>query len=153
MIRFRAAVHDNLLLDLATRYDVSEFIETCPPIPYKTALSEMVNSDGLLVMQASSCNEQIPAKIYEYLRAGRPVLALTDPAGDTASVMRRAGMNDIKSLDSASEIEEGLISFLIAIRDSSASLPSAEIVKNASRERRTANLVEFLEFAQASSGN
>ena len=153
VIRFRAAVHDNLLLDLATRYDVSEFIETCPPIPYKTALSEMVNSDGLLVMQASSCNEQIPAKIYEYLRAGRPVLALTDPAGDTASVMRRAGMNDIKSLDSASEIEEGLISFLIAIRDSSASLPSAEIVKNASRERRTANLVEFLEFAQASSGN
>ena len=146
-------VDNNLLLDLATRYDVSEYIETCPPIPYKTALSEMVNSDGLLVMQASSCNEQIPAKIYEYLRAGRPVLALTDPAGDTASVMRRAGMNDIKSLDSASEIEEGLISFLIAIRDSSASLPSAEIVKNASRERRTANLVEFLEFAQASSGN
>lgn len=153
LIRFRAAVHDYLLLDLAARYDVSEFIETCPPIPYKAALSEMVNSDALLVMQASSCNEQIPAKIYEYLRAGRPILTLTDPAGDTASVMRRAGMNDIKSLDSAFEIEEGLKSFLSAIRDSSASLPNAEIVNSASREQRTADLVEFLELAQVSGDN
>ena len=153
VIRFRAAVHDNLLLDLATRFDVSEFIETGPPIPYKAALSEMVNSDALLVMQASSCNEQIPAKIYEYLRAGRPILTLTDPAGDTASIMRGAGMNDIKSLDSVSEIEEGLKNFLSAIRDSSVSLPGAEIVNNASRERRTADLVKFLELAQVSGDN
>jgi hypothetical protein len=140
-------------LDLATRYDVSEFVDTCPPIPYKAALAEMINADGLLVMQASNCNEQIPAKIYEYLRAGRPILTLTDLSGDTASVMRRAGMNDIRSLDSATEIEEGLTSFLCAIHDSSASLPSTEIVKNASRERRTADLVEFLELAQVSSDN
>lgn len=153
MIRFRAAVHDELLVDLATRYDVQEFVETCPPIPYKAALSEMVNSDALLVMQASSCNEQIPAKIYEYLRAGRPILTLTDPAGDTASVMRSAGMNDINSLDSASEIEAGLESFLSAIRNSTASSPNPEIVHSASRERRTANLVEFLGLAQISGDN
>lgn len=153
VIRFRAAVHENLLSDLANRYGVSEFIEICPPISYKEALSEMVSSDALLVMQAANCNEQIPAKIYEYLRAGRPILTLTDPAGDTASVMRSAGMNDIRSLDSASEIANGLSDFLSAIRDSSASLPNANIVSNASRERRTADLVQFLESTQISGGS
>jgi hypothetical protein len=151
VIRFRAAVHDYLLVDLAKRYDVPEFIETCPPIPYKAALSEMVNSDALLVMQASSCNEQIPAKIYEYLRAGRPILTLTDPAGDTASVMQSAGMNDIVSLDSATEIEEGLMDFLDRIHYSAAALPNAETVKYASRERRASALAELLEASQVSS--
>ena len=47
---------------------------------------------GLLLLQASNCNDQVPAKAYEYLRCHRPVLALTDPAGDTAELLRsRAG--------------------------------------------------------------
>ena len=37
-------------------------------------------ADALLVLQASNCNEQIPAKLYEYLRTGRPILC-TDRSG------------------------------------------------------------------------
>jgi len=46
-------------------------------LPLATAVR--MAADALLVMQASNCNAQIPAKIYEYLRAGKPILALTDP--------------------------------------------------------------------------
>ncbi|MBF1165907.1 MAG: glycosyltransferase, partial [Dechloromonas agitata] len=83
VVRFRASVHDDLLQSLAARYDVREFIDCQPPVPYRQALAEMLDADGLLVMQAANCNEQIPAKIYEYLRANRPILTLTDPQGDT----------------------------------------------------------------------
>lgn len=77
-IRFRASVHDDLLRALARDHGVPDLIELSPAIPYRQALAEMMEVDALLVMQASNCNAQIPAKIYEYLRAGRPILGLTD---------------------------------------------------------------------------
>ena len=112
-LRFRAAVHDDLLIQIAQRYRVEEFLECCPPIGYRAALKEMMRADGLLVLQASNCNEQIPAKLYEYLRARRPVLALTDPVGDTAGVMRKAGLQTtIAPLDDDQRIGQLLQSFL-----------------------------------------
>jgi len=144
-IRFRASVHDDLLNALARKYDVVEFIDCQPPIPYREALAEMLSADGLLVMQASNCNEQIPAKIYEYLRAGRPILALTDPLGDTATTLRNAGAGDMARLDSVEEICEILPAFIDAIRCSKAALPLVQAVEQASRVGRTAQLAKLLE--------
>lgn len=146
-IRFRASVHDDLLNDLAQQHDVTEFIDCQPPIPYREALAEMLAADGLLVMQASNCNEQIPAKIYEYLRAKRPILALTDAAGDTATTLRRAGMGDITRLDVAADIEQALPAFAESIRNSCATVPNAKVVAESSREGRTAQLARYLDRA------
>jgi len=147
VVRFRASVHDDLLQSLAARYDVTEFIDCQPPVPYRQALAEMLNADGLLVMQAANCNEQIPAKIYEYLRANRSILSLTDPQGDTATTLRQAGATDIARLDSVSEICEVLPAFLDAIRQGRATLPHQQAVENASREGRTAQLARLLDSA------
>ena len=145
LIRFRASVHDDLLASLAKQYDVAEFIEMAPAVPYREALAEMLTVDALLVMQASNCNAQIPAKIYEYLRAGRPIIGLTDPIGDTAGVLRRAGLDAIARLDSADEIEAMLPSFLAAVRERRATLPNAQAVHQASRRGRSESLVQMLE--------
>lgn len=67
-IRFRAAVHEDLLRNLAARHGVQELIDICSPIDYCDALQEMLGADALLVMQASNCNQQIRAKLYEYCR-------------------------------------------------------------------------------------
>lgn len=146
-IRFRASVHDDLLQSLAARFDVTEFIDCQPPAPYREALAEMLNADGLLVMQAANCNEQIPAKIYEYLRANRPILSLTDPLGDTATTLRQAGATDIVRLDSVAEICKVLPAFLGAIEQGRAALPYRQAVANASREGRTAQLAGLLNAA------
>lgn len=145
IIRFRASVHDDLLKSLAGKYGIAEFIDCQPPVTYREALSEMLIADGLLVMQASNCNEQIPAKIYEYLRANRPILALTDPLGDTATTLRNAGATDIVRLDSVQEICEALPVFIDAIRDAKATLPLTQAVEAASREGRTAQLAQLLD--------
>ena len=146
-IRFRASVHDDLLQSLANEHGVPELIELCPAIPYRAALAEMLEMDALLVMQASNCNAQIPAKIYEYLRAGRPILGLTDPQGDTAGVLLGAGLRDIARLDSADEIEAMLPVFLAAVRAGRAGLPQPEAVHQASRQGRSQSLVDLLESA------
>ncbi len=101
---------------LADAHGVADLVSVLPAIPYREALAEMVGVDALLVMQASNCNAQIPAKVYEYLRAGRPIYALTDPAGDTADLMRRAGVPDIAPLDSADAIAASLPSFIARAR-------------------------------------
>jgi len=142
-VRFRAAVHDGLLQSLAEQYAVRECVEICPPVPYKDALREMLQADALLVMQASNCNEQIPAKIYEYLRARRPIVCLTDRRGDTAGVLREAGVDTVASIDSAEEIAQLLRRTLAG--QSGNAVPDPQAVRAASRARRTAELAAYFD--------
>lgn len=143
-IRFRASVHEDLLRSLAQTHGAQDFIELCPAISYREALAEMLAVDALLVMQASNCNAQIPAKIYEYLRAGKPMLGLTDPEGDTAGVLRGAGLNDIARLDSADEIALLLPALVRKLREGRAVLPQILAVQQASRRGRSQALVALL---------
>lgn len=150
-IRFRASVHDDLLESLAKVHGVQDFIEMCPPIPYREALAEMMAVDALLVMQASNCNAQIPAKIYEYLRAGKPILGLTDPEGDTAGVLKGAGLPDIVRLNNVDEIMEKLTVFVIACNRGLAALPQASSTHQASRRARSEVMAGLLERATSQS--
>ena len=137
-------MHDDLLNQLASENGVSDFLDLCPAIGYRDALAEMLSVDALLVLQAANCNEQIPAKIYEYLRAARPILALTDPAGDTAGVLREAGLDTIARLDSADEIAAALPRFVDAVRAGRAALPDAEATRRASRKARSQAFADLL---------
>jgi hypothetical protein len=125
--------------------NIQEMVKLAPPISYREALSEMLNSDALLILQASSCNRQIPAKLYEYLRAKRPILALTDPEGDTAWVLRRAGINSIASLDSVEDISSILIHFIEMLRNRTAPKPEEQEIINASRKSRTQQLSQLFD--------
>lgn len=144
-LRFRAAVHDRLLNELAAANEVQELVEVLPPIPYRAALQEILQSDALMVMQGSGCNEQIPAKVYEYLRSGRPILGLTDPRGDTAAVLRNAGINAISNLASADDIERQLPSFVDAVRLGRAESSTLAAIQAASRQARTQTLAGHME--------
>jgi glycosyltransferase involved in cell wall biosynthesis len=63
-------------------------VEFLPRVDYEHALAEQANARLLLLLQASSDTaDLVPAKLYEYLRAGRPVLALVGP-GATAELMQ-----------------------------------------------------------------
>ena len=144
-IRFRAPGHGPYLARLAAEHRIEPIIEIAPSIPYRQAIEEMLGADALLVLQASNCNDQIPAKVYEYCRAGRPILALTDPAGDTAAAVRSFGLDTIARLDSADEIERALPAFLDALRSGAARLPEARAVAAASRRGRSQELHALLE--------
>ncbi|MBK9234583.1 MAG: glycosyltransferase [Rhodoferax sp.] len=146
-VRFRAAVAEQLLHELARQHGVETMVEILPAIGYADALAEMLRADGLLVMQASNCNEQVPAKVYEYLRAGRPIVCLSDPAGDTRDVLFRAGIAPVAMLDDAAAIQSLLISFLTGTSD--AWLPRADAVAAASRDARSGELSVLLNSVAA----
>jgi glycosyltransferase involved in cell wall biosynthesis len=145
VVRLRACAHEGMLRQLIDRHGVGDLVELQPPIPYREALLEMARAEALLVLQASNCNDQVPAKLYEYMRCRRPLIGLTDPQGDTASVLRRAGVNDMARLDSSEEIAALLRRVLRSLGDASARLPNEDVVRRASRQQRTAELAGLLD--------
>jgi glycosyltransferase involved in cell wall biosynthesis len=147
-VRFRASSNHDLLHRLARENDVEDLIAVVPPIGYTEALAEMKSADALLVMQAASCNSQIPAKVYEYLRVGRPILALADPNSDTAGVLVQAGLTDIASLESTVQMQRAIPAFLDSIRSSTAPLPDPNYVAKCTRKDRTRQLAEMFDQAR-----
>jgi len=113
-------------------------------VSYEEALAEMLVVDGLLIFQAANCNHQIPAKIYEYLRAKRPIFALTDPKGDTAEVLIQAKVPYLAPLDDKDAIINELSAFLDLLKSNKAMIADEASVKAHSREARTQLLSELL---------
>lgn len=146
-IVLRATGHDELYARLLREAGIDDVIRLEPHVGYADALSEMLLADGLLLFQAANCNHQIPAKLYEYLRARRPIFAMTDAAGDTAGVLREAGAGTIVPLDEKARIEEGLRGFLRAVRERSAPLPAHETIARYSRRARARELAALLDDA------
>ena len=60
-------------------------------VGYAAALREMAQAEILLLLDSPGRRAGVPAKVYEYLGAGRPVLALAEPDGDLAWVLRASG--------------------------------------------------------------
>ena len=150
-IRFRAPVHDDIVRRSAVESKTSDLIEILPPIPYRDALEEMLRADGLLVMQGANCNEQIPAKLYEYLRARRPVLGLADPAGDTGKALSAAGVSTVATLEDSGAVERAIGDYLTRVRPEARPLPFDPRVAALSRRSRTRELASLLDAVRATS--
>jgi len=146
-IKLRATGHDAHHRGLIDAAGCGAVVALEPALPYREALREMLAADGLLVFQAANCNHQIPAKIYEYFRARRPILALTDPAGDTADALHRAGVDAIAPLDGRDAIRGALSAFLAALRRGEAARASESAVLASSRRALTGDLGRVLDAA------
>jgi hypothetical protein len=141
----RATGCDDYLRGILGPLRIDDIVMLEPPLGYREALAEMLAADALLVLQAANCNYQVPAKLYEYLRARRPILALTDAAGDTARTLADAGVDTIAPLDSQAQIALQLVRFLELVRDGRAPVADPSRIAAASRRSRTAELAQQLE--------
>jgi glycosyltransferase involved in cell wall biosynthesis len=75
------------LRDALAATNLTPHVEMVGRMPYNDALRELGRADLLLLLQASDDTVGlVPAKLYEYLRAQKPVLALVFP-GSTAEVL------------------------------------------------------------------
>ncbi|MES2758014.1 MAG: glycosyltransferase [Pseudomonadota bacterium] len=141
----RATGHDDYLAKLIADAGIGDLVTLAPHVSYRDALAEMVTAGGLLILQATNCNHQVPAKLYEYLRARRPILALTDPIGDTAATLQKAGIDTIAPLDSKTAIAEAVLRFLALAEAGTAPLASSADVNANSRRARTGVLAALLD--------
>jgi len=114
-------------------------------MPYRQALQECADADGLLLFQAADCDKQIPAKAYEYLRIGKPILALTTHTGDTAALLREVGGATIVNIASEDEIYEGLSAFVDVLRVGTHPVPDANKIQRFTRQNQAGELAKVLD--------
>ena len=135
---------------LVAQYGVADIVTVEPPVPYREALAEMLAADGLIVFQGTPFNTQIPAKIYEYFRARKPVLGLVDTGGETARVLRAAGFDSIADMNSSAAIAPVLERLLDQIRRREAYVATDELIASSSRTHRARQLAAILDQAAGS---
>lgn len=117
------------------------------PVSNRQALAEQAEADALLVFQGCRFDRQIPAKVYEYLRVGRPVFALIGEQGDTAALLRMTGGAELVPMDDADVIAKRLLAFIGALRDGQAPRAHPDIVARYSRREGAALLANILDQA------
>ena len=152
-IRFRAPQHGDEVSAFAAQYGLESVVDIEPPISYQDAISEMMAADALLVFQGSNFNAQIPAKIYEYIRAQRPVLAFLDPAGDTAVQLSQFKEGVFQAdINSTESIQAALLAWLDGLQSLNfdKGMPAnIEMVKRYSRKSQAKVLAELLDYCVA----
>jgi glycosyltransferase involved in cell wall biosynthesis len=139
----RATGHDELYREPLRNLGIADIVSLEPTIPHNQAVAEMLRAHGLLIFQATNSNRQIPAKAYECLRSGRPIFALTDPTGDTASLLKAEGVESIVPLDAKDEIAAGLMRFLQTLNNGRP--PQRPAVERHSRKARTGELATLFD--------
>lgn len=146
-IELRASGNEEYYRQVLMELGIVDMVHLLSPLPYPEALREAAASDGLLLFQAANCDHQIPAKAYEYLRIGRPILALTSHTGDTAALLRETGGATIVDLADEEAIFQALPTFLDAIRSGTHPTPHPEAVQRYARKNQARALADSLSSA------
>jgi glycosyltransferase involved in cell wall biosynthesis len=130
---------------------IGDIVHLLPPVPYQEALQEAAGADALLLLQGITCNHQIPAKSYEYLRLQRPIFALTTHEGDTAALLRDVGGATIVNMYEADAIYESLLAFFESVRRGDHPLPDREKAGRFARRNQALELGRHLDKIKESS--
>lgn len=86
------------LADFVRELGLQQVVEFVPHMPRAQVLQQMVDASALLVVQPVT-KLSVPGKLYEYLATGRPILALAEPDGETAMLLRRTPAGVVVSPD------------------------------------------------------
>jgi len=135
-ILFRASNQEQYIRWQAGRFGLEEVVRCQGAIDHSEAIAEMAASDSLLLLQSAACNDQIPAKVYEYLRCRRPILGIVDPAGATGRLLRSLGIRHVAALEDRAAVLETLEVHIRAVRSGEVELPPFDRVLQFSRHDR-----------------
>jgi hypothetical protein len=95
----------------------------------------------------------VPAKLYEYLGAGRPILALAEPDSDIAWVLRESKVlcRIAPPLD-VPAIQTALAELVTAVRAGAPVTPDRDALQQFTRERMAQRFADCLDQCTAAPG-
>lgn len=141
---FRGDNKNPFLEQLIKQHNLTQSTKLKGLIPHKEAINELYSHSALLILQASNCNHQIPAKTYEYLRTGKPILAVTDLKGDTAKLLQNFKHCYLSDINSQSSIEKMLLRFINDLHNAKISSPNVTNIEQLSRKLRAKEMENVL---------
>ncbi len=133
-------VNDSDCTQLAKALEERGILRLVPPVPHQECLQEMARSDVLLILQPDY-PLQVPAKIYEYIVAGRPLLVIGGE-GATANLVQRHRLGRCCP-NTVQEIKRTLVSILLS--ESALLAPTQADTEQFSYRALSGQLAELLE--------
>ena len=141
-LRFVGAwdVNDSDCTQLAKTFEERGILRLVPPVPHQECLQEMTRADVLLILQPDY-PLQVPAKIYEYIVAGRPLLVIGGE-GATANLVQRHRLGRCCP-NTVQDIKRTLVSILLS--ESALCAPTPEDTEQFSYRALSGRLAELLD--------
>jgi glycosyltransferase involved in cell wall biosynthesis len=132
---------------------LAHVVKILPRTPRAEAMAEMKSATALLLFQGKHCNRQIPAKAYEYLFFGKPIVGLMDPGGDTHALVHRDwGVPYCADMEDPPAIARALEQFFDDHRRNTAYAPPAALRDNHTRRAQAARLADLMDRMLAARG-
>ncbi len=80
---------DHSVVDMLQKYQLQDKVQAFGHVDHPTAINHMRSASVLLLLvnDAQDIKGRIPAKLFEYMAARRPILAIGDPDGDAAHIL------------------------------------------------------------------
>ena len=144
---FRASGNETAYQETIEKLGIDDYVKFLPRIAYLKAVEEIRSADALMIFQAANCNDQIPAKVYECFYARKPLLAFTDPQGETGRLLESVGIDNVARLDDSTDIALQITLFVAQLRKKNAFVVPEAIAKRFSRESLTVDLSTVLKEA------
>lgn len=117
--------------------------------PHRKALQYLVNADALLLIAKGKEGATfIPGKVFEYLGARKPILALSNVA-DTTEVLGNSELSVVLDWDDVAGIADEIACFMQ--KDRKLATTQSTIIEQFGRKRQTQQLASILDALQETS--
>lgn len=127
-------VRSNAFRGLIRELGIESVVHCHPYVPHREAVTRMISADVLLLLQPHpSTNYQIPAKVYEYIATGNPIVTIAPQGSATFNLVRKHGLGLVSDTYDRNSIECSIKSAL----EGRAPAPSRESIEYFSAEGTT----------------
>lgn len=131
--------------DCVNQYKIEQYIQYVPYLPHKDAINQAQTADILLLLiTQSKLNRRIlPGKIFEYMRLGKPILALGPEDGEVSRILNETKIGEVISYQNDKKIYEVLLNLIQANESGESHFPSLDSeIEKFSRKNLTGQLVK-----------
>lgn len=115
------------VLSMASQASLEGVMHFIEHVPHRESLQHMLDADILLIVSVPD-RFSATLKVYEYLAAGRPILALAQPGGALAMLLEQTGGSIVVPLDDDQAIAAGLERMVRLVLHGKLPRPSRKIV-------------------------
>ncbi|MGY6562106.1 MAG: glycosyltransferase [Luteibaculaceae bacterium] len=131
---------DNTVFEIIHELQLKKIVKHIKLLSHSQTLQEILNADILLLLLNRTKNNLgiIPGKLYEYMQSKKPILAIGDPRGDSADIIKECNLGEIIDFETIITEEK-----LLAIKNLKIKLPIAKTEKY-SREFQAKKIREIL---------
>lgn len=137
-----------LAIDMVNKSNISELIHVTGYLPHEESIAHLINADLLLLIIGSSSSSKavLTGKLFEYLAAGKPILALVPP-GAAASMIQDTRSGVVVHPDNIQNISDTLVEmYALWLQNDLIIYPDQDLIEKYDRRSLTAKLASLLEI-------